>query len=80
MNTLGVYYAHPMRYTLFNPEPIMPLVLPIIPARISHSFTHYSYIIPMPSPIIPIMFFKFLLSVTMRSTFCLIADKWVHLV
>ena len=32
----------------------------------------------MPSPIIPIILFKFLLSVTMRSTFCLIADKWVY--
>ena len=61
MNTLGVYYAHPMCYTLYNPEPIMLSVLHIIPLRISYSFTHYSYIIPMPSPIIPVIFYKFLL-------------------
>ena len=34
-------------YLLFFPE------FPII-------FTHYSYFIPMPSPIIPVIFFKFL--------------------
>ena len=39
-----------------RPEPIMLLILPIIPSRIS--LTHYSYFIPMPSPII---LFKFLL-------------------
>ena len=38
MNTLGIYYAHPMRYTLYKPEPIMLSVLPIIPSRISHNF------------------------------------------
>ena len=48
MDTLGVYYAHPMHYTRYKPEPIMLLVLPIIPSRISHNFTHYSYFIPMP--------------------------------
>ena len=37
MNPLGVYYAHPMRYTLYNPEPIMLSDLPIIPSRISHN-------------------------------------------
>ena len=61
MNTLGVYYVHPMRYTPYNPEPIMLSVLPNIPSRISHNFTHYSYIIPMPSPITPVVFYKFLL-------------------
>ena len=41
-----------------KPEPIMLLILPIIPSII---FTHYSYFIPMPSPIIPVIFFKFLM-------------------
>ena len=40
-----------------KPEPIMLLVLPIIPSK---NFTHYSYFILMPSPIIPVIFFKFL--------------------
>ena len=44
-----------------KPEPIMLSVLPIIPSRISRIFAHYSYFIPMPSPIIPVIFFKFLL-------------------
>ena len=47
-----------------KPEPIMLSVLPIIPSRI---FTYYSYFIPIPSPIIPVIFF-FIVSVTMRST------------
>ena len=38
-------------------EPIMLLVLPIIPCII---FTHYTYFIPMPLPIIPDIFFTFL--------------------
>ena len=46
---------------LGKPVPIMLSVLPIIPSRISHNY--YSYFIPMPSPIIPVIFFKFLLSV-----------------
>ena len=44
-------------YVYNEPEPIMLLVLlPEIPII----FTHYSYFIPMPSPIIPVTFFKFL--------------------
>ena len=35
------------------------LILPIIPSRIFHNFTHYSYFIPMPSPITIIMAQKF---------------------
>ena len=41
-----------------KPVPIMLLILPIIPSII---FAYYSYFIPMPSPIIPVIFFKFLL-------------------
>ena len=37
--------------SVIKPEPIMLLVLPIIPS------TRYSYFIPMPSPIIPVIFF-----------------------
>ena len=44
-----------LRWFQFKPEPIMLSVLLIIPSRISHNF------IPMPSPIIPVVFFKFLL-------------------
>ena len=47
-------------------------VLPIIPSRISH---HYSYFIPMPSPNIPVLFSKFLVSVTMRATVYLVTAK-----
>ena len=36
---------------------LMLLVLPIIPSRNFHNF---SYFIPMPSPIIPVTFFKVL--------------------
>ena len=50
-------------------------VLPIIPSRISHNFTHYSYFIPMPSPYMPVIFFKFLVSVTMRATVYLVTAK-----
>ena len=60
---------------MVKPEPIMLSVLPIIPSRISHIFTHYSYFIPMPSPIIPVIFSKLLVSVTIRSTVYLVAAK-----
>ena len=46
-------------YYAVKPEPIMLLVLPIIPSRNSH---HYSYFIPMPSPIIPVIFISFCVS------------------
>ena len=40
-----------------KPEPIMLLVLPIILSRNSYNiYTRYSYFIPMPSPIIPVIF------------------------
>ena len=38
-------------------------------------FTHYSYFIPMPSPIIPVILFKFLLC---QWQGYLVADKWVY--
>ena len=41
-----------------KPEPIMLLILPIILSRISQIFYP---LFSMPSPIIPIIFFKFLL-------------------
>ena len=47
-----------------KPEPIMLSVLPIIPSRISHNFTHF---VSMSSPIIPVIFF-FIVSVTVSST------------
>ena len=40
-----------------KPEPIMLIVLPIIPSKTSQNFYSYSYIIPMPSSIIPTSFF-----------------------
>ena len=55
-------------------------VLPISPPRISHNFyLFYSYFIPMPSPIIPIIRIckSFILSVTMRSTVYLIANTYM---
>ena len=57
MNTLSVYYAHPMHYTHYISLSLLCfqfylLLLPEFPTV----FTHYSYIIPMPSPIIPIIF------------------------
>ena len=50
---------------LFLPE------LPII-------FTHYFYFIPMPSPIIPVVFSQYCASDNeVRSLLYLLADKWV---
>ena len=45
---------HMMHTTIAKPQPIM---LSIIPSRISHNY----YFIPMPSPIISVIFFKLLL-------------------
>ena len=44
-----------------KPEPIMLIVLPIIPSKTSQNFYSYCYIIPMPSSIIPTLFFLRLL-------------------
>ena len=65
----------PQSGPIAKPEPIMLSMLPIILSRISNNF------IPMPSLIIPVVFFKFLLCqlVTMRFTVYLVADKWVYL-
>ena len=47
-------------YAMTNPEAIMLLVYPLFLPEIPIIFTHYSYFIPMPSPIIPVIFFNFL--------------------
>ena len=49
----------------------------IILSRISHN----SYFIPMPSPIIPVLFLNiFIVSVIMMSTIHIAAELWIHLV
>ena len=59
---------------------IMLSFLPFIffPELIFHNFYIHYYSIPMPSPIISVILFKFLLSVAIRSTAFLLADKWIH--
>ena len=47
-----------LAWVRYKPEPIMLLILPIILSRISQIFYP---LFSMPSPIIPIVFFKFLL-------------------
>ena len=69
-------------WPIYKLDPIMLPEFPMI-------FTHYSYFIPMPSPIIPFIFFIilfilyfFIVAVTMRSSpqfSYLVADTWVYL-
>ena len=62
-------------YLLFFAE--FPMIfIPIIIDSIYHLCHYYS--IPMPSPIISVILFKLLLSVAIRSTAFLLADKWIH--
>ena len=68
----GDFSSYP---SVIKPEPIMLSVLPLFLPEFPIIFTHYSYFIPMPSPIIPVIFFKLLVSVTMRSTVYLVAPK-----